>query len=179
MLDEPAAFETLFRHYHPRLVRFLSKLLDGTSVDPEDVAQESMVKAWTKRDQFDRRYQLSTWVYTIARRTAMDHLRKQRTSEDFSHLDRISAADSAPVDSIAARESAENLWQIAQRTLSSDQHSALWLRYGEDMTIKEVAKTLSKSTVSTRVLLHRARVALAPHLNPNERGTESRGDEQR
>ncbi len=148
--DETAAFESLFRHFHPRLVRFLAKLLEGSSVDPEDVAQESMVKAWAKRDQFDPKYQFSTWAYTIARRTAADHL-------------------------IESRETAANLWHVAQRVLSSSQYAALWLRYGEDMTVKEISRILAKSSVSTRVLLHRARTTLGPHLNSKPVGTDSRG----
>lgn len=47
--DDNRAFEMLFNHFHPRLVRFLSKRLEGTHVDPEDVAQggddKSMAKA--------------------------------------------------------------------------------------------------------------------------------------
>ena len=85
----PAAFDEMFQHFHPRLVRFLSKMLSGTSVDPEDVAQETMIKAWTKRDQFDPRFRFSTWVYTIAQRTAADHVRKQPRIECSDALDNV------------------------------------------------------------------------------------------
>ncbi len=173
--DETAAFESLFRHFHPRLVRFLAKLLEGSSVDPEDVAQESMVKAWAKRDQFDPKYQFSTWAYTIARRTAADHLRNQPPAVTQTHLDEVEVSGDAAEDLIESRETAANLWHVAQRVLSSSQYAALWLRYGEDMTVKEISRILEKSSVSTRVLLHRARTTLGPHLNSKPVGTDSRG----
>ncbi|MCG8648591.1 MAG: sigma-70 family RNA polymerase sigma factor [Pirellulales bacterium] len=176
---QTVAFETLFQHFHPRLVRFLAKLLDGSTVDPEDVAQESMVKAWTKRDQFDPRYRFSTWVYAIARRTAADHLRKQRRLECSDQLDSLARSGGSPDQSLVANEAADDLWSTAERVLSPRQYAALWLRYGEEMSVKEVAKTLSKSTVSTRVLLHRARVALQSHLGSPGRAADSQGEGKR
>lgn len=176
LAHEPAAFDALFEHFHPRLVRFLSKMLEGTSVDPDDVAQESMVKAWTKRDHFDPRYQFSTWVYTIARRTAADQLRKQTYDQHTDQLDAIARTGESPEDAILADETTQDIWTTARRVLTTSQYLALWLRYGEEMTVKEVAKSLSKSSVSIRVLLHRARTALQPHLNPDGTATERRGE---
>lgn len=176
LANEPAAFDALFQHFHPRLVRFLSKRLNGTSVDPDDVAQETMVKAWTKRDQFDPRYQFSTWVYTIAQRTAADHLRKQTRDEYSDRLDNVAQTIDSPEQSLVSSEATETVWTTAERILSTRQYSVLWLRYGEEMTIKEVAKTLSMTSVSIRVLLHRARAALQPHLELDEPRTGFRGE---
>lgn len=162
-VGEPAAFEALFQHFHPRLVRFLTKLLGDSQVDPEDVAQESMVKAWTKRAQYDPRYRFSTWVYTIARRTAADHLRKQTRqvgAERHSQVGKTIATAPLP----ATREADDSLWSKAEKVLSPSQFAVLWLRYGEEMSVKEVAKSLSKSSVATRVHLHRARQALRSQL---------------
>ncbi|MEM6472205.1 MAG: sigma-70 family RNA polymerase sigma factor [Planctomycetota bacterium] len=163
-------FDSLFRIFHPRLLRFLTKQLEGTSIDPEDVAQESMVKVWTKRDQFDNRYQLSTWVYSIARNTATDHLRKRRYAESLDR-DSVVANDHETDDGVAIAEQFSAVWKVAGEVLSKDQYSAMWLRYGEEMTIKEVSKALSKTTVSVRVLLHRARNIIQRQLV--ERGLAS------
>jgi DNA-directed RNA polymerase specialized sigma24 family protein len=63
------------------------------------------------------------------------------------------------------QEASENLWATARRTLSVSQFTVLWLRYGEAMSIKEVATATGRTTVGVRVLLHRARAGLAPHVN--------------
>ena len=44
------------------------------------------------------------------------------------------------------------------------QYQALWLRYAEDMSIKEIAKVLRKSQVGVKVLLYRARIKLGRRL---------------
>lgn len=42
----------------------------------EDLAQETFLRVFRGLDYFDARARLSTWIYTIAHRVAIDHLRK-------------------------------------------------------------------------------------------------------
>ncbi|MEO1617523.1 MAG: sigma-70 family RNA polymerase sigma factor [Planctomycetota bacterium] len=164
--SDSTSFDVLFTHFHPRLVRFLSKRLEGTSVDAEDVAQEAMIKAWRKREQYNPKYQFSTWVYTIAQRTASDHLRKSRPVSSLAALEQLEqTAANVKRDT---QQHTDEIWSTAANLLPENQYEALWLRYGEEMTIKEVSKSLSKSTVATRVLLHRARTSLQRHLSTGD-----------
>ena len=63
-------------------------------------------------------------------------------------------------------EDAKNLWNIAQ-TLQSNQFQALWLRYIEELSLKEIARVMKKNQVHIRVLLHRARLNLFKQLKPS------------
>ena len=63
-------------------------------------------------------------------------------------------------------ENYENIWKAAQ-TLQQYQYEALWLRYVEDMPVKEIARVLKKSRVHVRVLLHRARLNLIKRIHPS------------
>ncbi len=155
---------SLFQHFHPRLVRFITKLLGGTGIDPEDVAQEAIWKVISKRSLYDPQYRFTTWVYIIAHRTALDHRRRRRPLSAGESLDNISTGKHNPVTAVETREQVERIWEIAERVLSSDQHAALWLRYGEEMGVSEVARVLRKPTVTTRVLLYRARAILRRQL---------------
>jgi RNA polymerase sigma-70 factor (ECF subfamily) len=60
----------------------------------------------------------------------------------------------------------ENLWAVARRILADDIYSAMWLRYVEDMSIKEVSKTLDRSVSWTKVTLLRARRRLSDEMSP-------------
>lgn len=162
---EHADAQQLFDYFHPRLVRFTNRYLNGTGVDPDDVAQEAIWKAISRRELYNPKYRFSTWVYIIARRTAYDHVRNSRRHESSGNLDEIGGQTQPTTERVDDRDDAERLWKIAQSVLSSDQHSALWLRYGEDMSISEVAAVMKKSAVSTRVLLFRARSCLRSHLD--------------
>src|SRR5262245_52879206 len=51
----------------------------------EDLAQDTFLRVFHALPSFDRRAKLSTWIYTIAHRVAIDHLRKAgRQQEEFA-----------------------------------------------------------------------------------------------
>jgi RNA polymerase sigma-70 factor (ECF subfamily) len=63
----------------------------------------------------------------------------------------------------AQEQIVSNLWTAA-RSLTQNQYQALWLKYAEDMSIKEISAVMRKSQVNVKVLLYRARVNLAKRL---------------
>ena len=48
--------------------------------------------------------------------------------------------------------------------LTDAQFTAMWLRYGEDLSAVEAARVMRRSRIGVRVLLHRARTRLAAEL---------------
>jgi len=58
------------------------------------------------------------------------------------------------------REVHQGLWKLAE-SLSVNQYQALFLKYSEDMSVKEISKVMKKSKTLVKVLLYRARVNLA------------------
>ena len=71
------AFSALFAHFAPLLKGFLMK---GSNLDPEqaeELVQETMIKVWRKAPSYSSaQAAASTWMYTIARNTRIDWLRK-------------------------------------------------------------------------------------------------------
>ncbi len=76
-----AAFESIFRHYAPRVKAFLIR----TGLSPsaaEDCMQDVMVTVWRKAHLFDPgRASVATWLFTIARNRKIDIIRKARRPE--------------------------------------------------------------------------------------------------
>lgn len=159
------AFEELARRYRPRLLTVLERRLSGNLSDAEDVAQEALSRAWQKIAMYDDKYQFSTWLYTIAFRLATDHHRRERRrSNDVSLAHGSDPTEPAEFEKNVQRtEEANNLWAIAHTVLNEAQYTVMWLRYGEDLNVKDVAKATGRTTVGTRVLLHRARKVLQQH----------------
>ena len=50
-----------------------------------------------------------------------------------------------------------NLWSIA-KSLPVNQYEAVWLKYAEGMSIKQISRIMNRSQVSVKVLLYRGRV---------------------
>jgi RNA polymerase sigma-70 factor (ECF subfamily) len=61
------------------------------------------------------------------------------------------------------KEERKNIWNVA-RTLKPREYEALWLRYAEDMPVKDIARAMKKSPVGVRTLLYRCRLKLGRKL---------------
>ncbi len=72
-----------------------------------------------------------------------------------------------PHEMMIREENYKSIWNVAQ-TLQQYQYEALWLRYMEDMPVKEIANVMKKTQVHIRVLLHRARLNLIKRINQSD-----------
>lgn len=166
------SFSRLAEIFRPRIVQLVRQRLGHrqTIADAEDVAQDTLVKAFLNLSKFDSQYRFSTWLYTIAFRVAHDYVRKQRR---WFHLLSKAAVTLETVGGSAKsvleqRDQANNVWYVAGQLLTADQYSAFWLRYGEELSIGEVSQVLGKPEGAVRVLLHRGRVVLIEHFRQKE-----------
>jgi len=63
---------------YPRLHRAMTAYLAGTSVEADDLLQETFLKAYSSLNSFKGNSGLYTWIYSIARNLAIDEFRKQK-----------------------------------------------------------------------------------------------------
>ncbi len=164
-----AAFSELVERYEAPLFHFLALRANSRS-EAEELVQETFLRAWLKIDRYRSEWRFSTWLFTLGRRIAASERRRTRVrANGASELDELPVM-SDPSGGLVAREDRAQIWSIAERHLSSEQCSALWLRYAEDLPLDEIASVLGKSAVGVRVLLFRARSKLAQHLDPAHEG---------
>jgi RNA polymerase sigma-70 factor (ECF subfamily) len=163
------AFGELLGHFQDRVFRFVMRMLRNAH-DAEDVTQDTFVKAWKHLGGFRTESNFSTWLYTIARRTALNHLRAQKPTQEIA--DHHEPVADGPDHELADREKADSIWAVARR-LKPDQYEVLWLRYGEGFSVDETARVMNTNSIRVRVLLHRARKRMAEwlqHKSPNAGG---------
>jgi len=153
-----SAFEPIARRYGPRLVRFAARSVGW--VDANDVVQEALTRAFLHAGRYDKRWSVTTWLFTLTRHAIVDRLRvKQRQTTPP-----VDARTYSPADAAARRDLHGRLWQIAADRLSPDQCQALWLHYVEDLDTHEVAAVMNRSWVWVKTTLSRGRRTLAPHV---------------
>jgi RNA polymerase sigma-70 factor, ECF subfamily len=157
------------------LILLLRRRLGGRISDAEDLAQESLARAFSKIDQFDDQYRFSTWLYTIAFRMATDLVRKERRRPGTVSIETQSIVDGRQLEcssllssnSSQARD-ATDVWVVARSVLAESQFTTLWLRYGEGLSAAEIATVTGQTSILVRVQLHRARVKLAKEIRRKE-----------
>jgi RNA polymerase sigma-70 factor (ECF subfamily) len=158
---DDAAFTELVRATSDRLFQFLYRL-SGHAQDAEDLAQETYLKAYRALDRYDPRRPFLPWLFTIARRSLLNHRRAARPCEPLP--EELPARPSAGPDANSADGDAlEHLWRVA-RGLHPRYHHVLWLYYGEGFDTRQVAAVLKTRPLVVKVLLHRARRALLAAL---------------
>jgi RNA polymerase sigma-70 factor (ECF subfamily) len=165
------SYGELARRFFPRLVQLILPRVSGSNhMDAEDIAQESLARAFQKLDAFDPQYRFSTWLYTIAVRLAMDHNRgtRRRLTLLETHRSLFELRENTEMSSVAeyeCRESVDAIWRIARTTLGEPHYTAMWLRFAEDLSVEEIARVMRKTKVGVRVLLHRARNKMLKVMN--------------
>ena len=119
----------------------------------EDLTASTFEKAWRMRQSYqNEKAQVSTWLFTIAHHTMIDHFRARRnelpleTVEDWP--DRL--ADSCPEESAQKSDDKERLRQVLLK-LPERERELLALKYGAQMTNRAIANHtgLSESNVGT------------------------------
>ena len=154
-----ACFGELVKRYEGRLLSFLIQRT-GQVQDGEDLLQETFARAYQRIRFYDPSWKFSTWLFTIALRLACSHHRKPRSlSLDDARL--LPAAECDPFVIVSQQEEKENLWALAAELLSKNQYMALWLRYAEGMSVKQISRVMCKTQTHVKVLLFRGRSSLA------------------
>lgn len=154
-----AAFTDLVNGYRHGLLRFLLTR-SATYADAEDALQDTLINAYRYLDSYDKRWRFSTWLYRIA----INNASRQRQA-DTVELGELSDAEGDPLTQCIAASERENLWLVARRHLNDEVYAAMWLRYVEDMSIKDIAAVLDRSVSWTKVNLLRGRKILDQEMN--------------
>jgi RNA polymerase sigma-70 factor (ECF subfamily) len=148
------AFEKLVHLHHRRVLNFVYQMTRQRQ-DAEDLTQQTFVKAFQHIDRVDAARPIINWLFTIARRTALNHFRSTRKWE-FAPAELVSTEPS-PARQLEQREQADDVWARARRVLSPREFQVLWLRFGEDMSTEETARIAGLTQIHVKVLVHRAR----------------------
>lgn len=147
------AFETLLDRYQQKVFRLAYSILKEAAW-AEDVAQDIFTKLWQVLPAYDGRASLSTWLYTIARNSALSAVRAQsyRKTLPLENYEPPSPPDSK------LREL--EIGQLLQR-LPEPEQDVITLFYLQDRDIVEVARMLDLPEGTVKSHLHRARRRLA------------------
>lgn len=158
------SFARLVTPHEGALYRFLV-LRSGNGADAEELAQETLLRAWSNLHRYDAARPFAPWLFTIAHRLACSLQRHNNRRPARSGLP-DDLLDPRPDPALASqrREQGGRLWSFAAQVLSEDQSTALWLRYAEDLPPAEIGRVLGRSGPAVRVLLLRARRSLAREL---------------
>ena len=166
------AYAELVRRYQDELVNYIAKFC-GSSDDASDVAQEALVKAYTKLGSFKANSSFKTWLYRIATNHCIDVARKQQRAPAPLSIDAEPEEGRALVDTLESGD--EPLEQVSTWELQREVRKAIMrlppklravivLHDLQGLQYGEVAEVMGVPLGTVKSRIHNAREQLKTKL---------------
>lgn len=171
-----ALYEELVKRYNNRIYQYLYRLLRDQA-EAQDVVQETFLRVYQHRSDYDPQYSLKTWIYSIATRLAINILnsarrkrlfflfRREEESSDFAcpQLEELPDPKATPEEHYSNQQRYEQVI-TALNHLQPRQRTALILNKLEGLSYKEIADTIGVSLSTVESLIFRAKQKLRHEL---------------
>ena len=152
----------------------------GSFEEAEDLVQETLLRAWRRRETLERDEWLRAWLYRIATNACLDHIkakgRRVAALESFRDLpwlqpypDRLLAEVEEPYGAVVARETIELAFVAVIQVLPPRQRAVLILRDVLEWPAEQAAELLEVSVPAVNSALQRARATLRRRLPAGRR----------
>ncbi|WP_254075493.1 RNA polymerase sigma factor [Paenibacillus tritici] len=153
------ALELLYDRYERFIYSFAYQIVKDPAA-AEDIMQELFLRLWKNAGQIDfGKGKLLTWMFTVTRKLAIDHLRKRdarlpQQSVDFGNLEQVQDLTALTGDVAGLLTAGEEIRE-ALLGLSRDQQQVMDMIYYQGYTQQEVAQLVAipPGTVKGRVRL--------------------------
>ena len=130
----------------------------GNKSDADDLAQDTLVKAYLSLTGYQDKGRFRSWLFKIAHNTFINHMARQRTTESIDEARTL-------VSNTAADSSFEHQdLYMALRALPPKERSAITLFYLNGYSIKDIAKITDASEGAVKTQLSRGRDKLKAKL---------------
>ncbi len=149
-----------------RLFAFVWRILRDHD-ESEEICQEAFLRAFSSLESFSAEYRFSTWLFTIAYRLCLNHLRRRKSLTGDVDFSGVPSREPDVVERIAESEEARRLktmiWDAVDR-LSVPQRATVLLFYREGLSCEAIAQSLGIPMATAKSHLHRARGRLRDSL---------------
>ncbi len=170
------SLEALILAYLKPLYSFICRYV-GNAQDAEDITQEVFVKVWRYLKRFDQNKSFKTWIFSIAKNTSLDFLKKKKTIP-FSEFDNEAGenmltetlADPTPLpDKLLERAGVAEELNLAMQKIAPQYRMVLFSRYNDHFTFREIAETLGESLNTVKSRHRRALIMLRKLLSKTQK----------
>lgn len=139
--------------------------------EAEDVVQETMIKVWNRREQWDQIENMEAFTTTICRNLALDRMKRMDnqslslTADEHDAPDISAAAN--PEQQAVARDRIELVRQLIDK-LPEKQRTCMQLRDIEGKPYKEIATVMGITEQQVKVNIFRARQTIKKQFQQTE-----------
>jgi RNA polymerase sigma-70 factor, ECF subfamily len=175
LAGDDSAFEDLLVRYLKPIYNFVYRITNDRG-SAEDISQDTFIKVWKNLDSFDQAKKLKTWLFTIAKNTAFDYLKKKKEipfskfmdEEGENWLESIADENILPDVILKRSDLTEELAKILEK-IPVFYRTILVLHYKEDFSLHEIAEILDEPYNTIKSRHQRALLRLKKNILSNLR----------
>jgi RNA polymerase sigma factor (sigma-70 family) len=166
-----AAFAELYTEFLPRVFRYISyRIADEPTT--EDLTSLVFEKALAKFNSYrPDKASFSTWIFTIARNTLTDYYRTGHKEQTVGLEEAVGVAapDPSPEEESECAEDRQILNSCLAQ-LSRGEQEIISLKFGAEMTNRQIARTLSLTESNVGIIIYRAVRKLRDNFREKQNG---------
>lgn len=161
--EDDADLEALLIRHRDGLLLFLLGFVRNAE-DAEELMMDTFAKLAVDKPSFepDRPGSFKSWLYTIARRNALMHIRKRRY--ETVSLDERIPSDAALPDTALLKEERNRKLYLAMSALKPEYRRVLYLLYIENLPHEEIAGIMGMNIRQVYHLVDRGKTSLKKAL---------------
>lgn len=161
-IENPDFYFFLMKRYEDKLLRYIQRISGVSEEVGQDILQEVFLKVYQNLLSFDFKLKFSSWVYRIARNTAISYWRKNKKDwknfylEDNEKLRNSLEAQGDMEKDLLRKINAENIKKIMCE-LKPSHREVLALKFLEDKNYEEISDIIKKPIGTVATLIFRAK----------------------
>jgi RNA polymerase sigma factor (sigma-70 family) len=162
------AFQQLVERYQNYVFTLTFKILKSRE-EAEEAAQDVFLKVFRQLGSFEEKSKFSTWLYTIAYRTAIDYARRKKPAslsmeDDDTFLQIEDEVRRTPVQDLQLQDLRVQLKKAIQQLKPVDA-TIITLFYLHGLSVNEIAEIAELTVSNVKTKLHRLRETLRQQLS--------------
>lgn len=164
------AFAQLFEKFKGPIMSYLKTWMQDTHT-AEELCQETFLKVYRAREAWSPQAKFSTWVWTIARNTALDYLEKKKVvlayeGEDGNKQNIWDALESPlpHAEALLIESMNEKLIQNSIASLTLSEREVLGLKIFTELSYDEIATQLNIPVGTVKTVVFRSKKKLIEYF---------------
>jgi RNA polymerase sigma-70 factor (ECF subfamily) len=153
----PVDWEAVYRAQYPRVYNFF-RFRVGDGPLAEDLTADTFLRAWGSRERYaPEQGAFVAWLFGIARHVAAMHFRGRRETVALEAV-QANLADPSPLgrpERMVVRQLEDERLAALLADLPDREREIVALRYGAELSYREIAALLELSETNVGTILHR------------------------
>lgn len=158
LAGDEEALRFLIERYTNKIFTFVCRYVKDEDI-AEDVVQDVFIKMWKNLESFDQEKNFKVWLYSIAKNTALDFLKKKKlvSFSTMAEDEIFDVKDLNPLPNEVLRQADESkILMAALKKLPSLYREILLLYYKDEFNFREIAEVTGKPLNTVKSIHFRA-----------------------